>query len=201
MKRFLSIALLLTLILTACGGKTQNNNPADTSGDQNTPAQTDNSDNSGNSNNSDNSGNKTAPAPTANSKLVFSYQGCPLPMNAEFAPLLDYIGEPDSYFEAASCAFDGLDKTYTYGDIEIITYPDGDKDYISSVRLLGNSVSTPEGVTVGSSQEDVISAYGENYTAIGEQFAYEDGDTNLYILFQDGAAVSVEYAAINPLLG
>lgn len=192
MKRFLSIALLLTLILTACGGKTQNNNPADTSGDQNTPAQADPS---------DNSGNKTAPAPTANSKLVFSYQGCPLPMNAEFAPLLDYIGEPDSYFEAASCAFDGLDKTYTYGDIEIITYPDGDKDYISSVRLLGNSVSTPEGVTVGSSQEDVTAAYGENYTAVGGQFAYEDGDTNLYILFQDGAAVSVEYAAINPLLG
>ena len=40
-----------------------------------------------------------------------------------------------SYFEAPSCAFDGIDKTYTYAGFELLTYPKDDKDYVSSVVL------------------------------------------------------------------
>lgn len=140
-------------------------------------------------------------APPAGSKLVFTYRDCQLPMNAEFAPLLETLGEPESYFEAASCAFDGLDKTYTYAGVEIITYPDGEVDRISSIRLLDGSVSTPEGITVGSTPEEVTAAYGEDYQELGSQYAYEDGDARLTVLFEDGAAVSVEYMALNDLLG
>ena len=142
-----------------------------------------------------------APAPEAGSKYVLTYRDCPLPMNAEFAPLLDFLGEPDSCFEAASCAFDGLDKTYTYAGVEIITYPDGERDYISSVRILDGSVSTPEGITIGSAQEDVVAAYGEGFQELGKQYVYEDGDAQLSVLFEDGAAISVEYTALNDLLG
>lgn len=142
-----------------------------------------------------------APAPAAGSDYVPTSQNCPLPMNAEFAPLLDFLGEPDSYFEAASCAFDGLDKTYTYAGVEIITYPDEEKDYISSVRILDSSVSTPEGITIGSTQEDVAAAYGADFQELGRQYVYENGDAQLSILFEDGAAISVEYTALNDLLG
>lgn len=141
-----------------------------------------------------------APAPAAGSRYVLTYQGCPLPMNAEFAPLLDFLGEPDRYFEAASCAFDGLDKTYTYAGVEIVTYPDGERDYISSVRILDGSVSTPEGITIGSTQEDAAAAYGEDFQELGTQYVYEDGDARLSILFENGAAISVEYTALNDLL-
>lgn len=173
----LCLALALMLVLTACGG-------GDSGGG-----------------NSGGDGGSDVPAPKANSEYVFTYKGCPLPMNAEFAPLLDYIGEPDSYFEAASCAFDGLDKTYTYSGMELITYPDEDVDYISSIRILSGDVSTPEGITIGSTEEEVVKAYGEEYEAFGDQYTYENGDARLSVLFEDGKAVSVEYTAINDLLG
>ena len=192
MKRLLSLllSLLLAVSLTACGG-----------GDQ--PSKEPN----GGGNTPDSPGVDASqppaelPAPEAHSKWIFQYQSCPLPMNAKFAPLLEVLGEPENYFEAASCAFDGLDKTYTYSGMEIITYPDEDVDYISSIRLLDNSVSTPEGITIGSSQEDVVAAYGTEFSESGTQYSYEDGDTLLNILFQDGVAVSVEYIALNDLLG
>lgn len=187
MKRLftLVLAMLLTLSLAACGG--QGDDAKQPSADQEdpAPAQTD----------------SAAPTPAANSKYVLTYKDCPLPMNADFAPLLAFLGEPDSYFEAASCAFDGLDKTYTYAGLEIVTYPDEDVDRISSVRILDNSVSTPEGVTIGSSMADVAAACGEDYEEVGLQHAYEDGDAVLSVLFDGDTAVSVEYTAINDLLG
>lgn len=182
MKRILQLALAVSMAvsLTACGGKAETLEPAGLP-----EAET---------------SEKAVPTPESNSRLVFVYRDCPLPMNAEFAPLLDFIGEPDSYFEAASCAFDGLDKTYTYGDVEIITYPNEDVDYISSIRLLNSGVSTPEGITIGSSVEEVETAYGEDYTDFGGQYTYEDGDTLLSLLFEDGSVIAVEYTAINDLL-
>lgn len=186
MKRILHLvlAVLLAISLTACGGEPETSEPSEIPED---PPAAEPSE-------------KTVPSPEAGSQLVFVYRDCPLPMNAEFAPLLDFIGEPDSYFEAASCAFDGLDKTYTYGDVEIITYPDEDVDYISSIRLLNSGVSTPEGITIGSSAEEVEAAYGEDYTDFGGQYTYEDGDTLLSLLFKDGTVIAVEYTAINDLL-
>ena len=73
----LALALLLALSLAACGGK-----EADATG-------------------SGDSGTTDIPSPKANSEFVFVYQDCPLPMNAEIGPMLAFLGEPDSYFEAA----------------------------------------------------------------------------------------------------
>lgn len=190
MKRILISALLPAMLftLTACGDG--GNSPSPQIPDTAAPTER-----------TDAPAAPAAPVPEANSKYVPIYRDCPLPMNAEFAPLLAFLGEPDSYFEAASCAFDGLDKTYTYTGVEMITYPDGERDYISSVRILDSNVSTPEGITIGSTQEDVAAAYGEDFQELGEQYVYEDGDARLSVLFEDGAAISVEYTALNDLLG
>lgn len=203
MNRFFALlcALLLALSLAACGSKEEDPPKADEpappaadSGAQ-TPSDVPASDAPA----SDGPQTPAGPAPEvkAGSKYVLTYQGCQLPMNADFAPILAYLGEPASYFEAESCAFEGLDKTYTYDGVEVLTYPDGDVDRISVVRILSDSVSTPEGVTVGSTAEDVTAAYGEG----GPRYEYEDGDCLLCVIFQDGKAVSVEYTALNDMLG
>ena len=204
MKRVLTLllALLMVLSMAACGSKeddqpgddTQAPTVSDSKNDAQTPPDLPAGD-------APQEPAGPAPEPKAASKYVLTYQGCALPANADFAPLLAYLGEPASYFEAESCAFEGLDKTYTYDAVEIVTYPDGDVDRISTVRILTDAVSTPEGVTIGSTPEDVTAAYGEEYDTIGQQYAYEDGDCLLSVLFQDGKAISVEYTALNDMLG
>lgn len=146
------------------------------------------------------SSSDATPTPPERDMFTFVYKDCALPMNAEFAPLLQTIGEPDKYFEAASCAFDGLDKVYTYGGIELTTYPDGDKDYISSIRLLNDTASTPEGITIGSTPEEAVAAYGEGYTTSDNLYTWENDNAMLSILFENGTAISVEYIALNDLL-
>lgn len=142
-----------------------------------------------------------APAEEAsyNSKYTFVYNDTALPMNAEFAPIHETLGEESKYFEAASCAFEGLDKTYTYDGIEIVTYPVEEVDYISSVRILDNSVSTPEGITIGSTMDEVKAAYGEDYEDVVGQWNYTDGDAELSIIFNGEKVLSISYYAINDL--
>lgn len=204
MKRILTLllALLLAASFTACGSKDdaqpdandrQDTPPAaDASNDVQAPAD----DAPAASAPATPSG--PAPTPATESKYVLTYLGCPLPMNADFAPLLAYLGEPANYFEAESCAFEGLDKTYTYDGVEIVTYPDDDVDRVSYVRILNDTVSTPEGITIGSTPEEVAAAYGD---ASGTQYNYEDGDCLFSVLFKDGKAISVEYTALTDLLG
>lgn len=143
---------------------------------------------------------EVTPTPQTRDMFTFVYKDCALPMNAEFAPLLETLGEPDTYFEAASCAFDGLDKIYTYGGMELTTYPNENKDYISSIRLLNNTVSTPEGITIGSTPEEAVAAYGDGYTVSGDLYTWENDNAMLSILFDNNAAISVEYIALNDLL-
>lgn len=200
MKRFFALlcVLVLTLSLTACGSKEEDppktDEPVPPAADSKGDVQT-----SPDAPASDEPQMPAGPAPEvkSDSKYVLAYQGCQLPMNADFAPILAYLGEPASYFEAESCAFDGLDKTYTYDGVEILTYPDGDLDRISVVRILTDAISTAEGITIGSTAEDVTAAYGEG----GSRYEYEDADCLLSFILQDGKTVSVEYTALNDMLG
>ena len=35
-------------------------------------------------------------------------------MNADASGIIEELGDPEDYFESESCAFEGLDKVYTY---------------------------------------------------------------------------------------
>ena len=111
------------------------------------------------------------------------------------ASVLDALGEPKQYFEAKSCAFEGLDKTYTYDHFEITTYPNGDTDMISSVFLLDDMVTTKEGLYVGASKEDMESKYGTDYTVNGDECVYAKDNMKLHIIVTDGVVKSITYAS------
>ena len=111
----------------------------------------------------------------------------------DMADVLAALGEPQSYFEAASCAFEGLDKTYTYSGFQITTRPEGDKDYVNSILLTDDSVSTPEGIYIGSPVEDAEAAYTFSGTGIHSSASFTLGDATLSLIFQDGKVISIEY--------
>ncbi len=127
---------------------------------------------------------------------VFEYNGITINLNSNAEPIIKELGEPMEYFEAESCAFQGLDKTYYYNGFELTTYPNGDDDYISSIYFRDDSVSTPEGIYIGSSAEDVLEAYGNEYTGGENTYIYTKGDTSLTFIVENGEVVSITYQAL-----
>ncbi len=123
---------------------------------------------------------------------VFMTGGVTVEMDGDMAPVLEALGEPVSYFEAASCAFEGLDKIYTYNGFEIDTYPAGDTDLVSAVILKDDSAATVEGICIGDSLDKVLEAYGEGKQENG-MLTYEKDGMKLCFILQDDSVISVEY--------
>ena len=105
---------------------------------------------------------------------------------------MEALGEPVSYFEAASCAFEGLDKIYTYNSFEIDTYPSQDRDLVSAVILKDDSIATAEGVCIGDSLEKLQEVYGEATLENGMLIYAKDG-MKLCFIMQDDSVISIEY--------
>ena len=133
------------------------------------------------------------PTPNANG-FVFVYQGQELRIHADFAPILAALGEPTTYTESASCAFDGLDKTYYYGNLYIDTYPVGDKDYIYDFWFADDSLQTAEGIYIGATKAQVEAAYGAECFNGANAFIITKADESLTILLEDGVVTSIQYS-------
>ncbi len=124
---------------------------------------------------------------------LFAANGVSVAIDAEAGPITEQLGEPVSYFESESCAFEGLDKIYTYSGFELDTYPKGGKDYVSAVVLTDDTVSTPEGIAIGDSAEKVKEAYPGEYTEICSMLRYEKDGMTLSFVIQDEEVISIEY--------
>lgn len=123
--------------------------------------------------------------------LVFLYEGVELIPGQPFDPSL--LPEPQSTFTVPSCALEGTDNVYSYGNLEITAFNDGTGEFIYSVYLLDDSLSTPEGVKIGHTQAQVIALYGNAFQDNGGEYLYTRGDVVLSLLFQDGTVTAIEY--------
>ena len=122
---------------------------------------------------------------------TFSYNGLDYVLGSEFTT--SKYGKEDSYSEAASCAFDGADKTFTYEHFEVATYPDGDIDRIASVYFLDHEIKTPEGISLGDSINDMTNTYGSDYQQSENLYTYTLGRTHLNFIVENDIITSIEY--------
>lgn len=127
--------------------------------------------------------------------FALKYQGVNIELWAEAEPVIAALGDSLSYFEAESCAFEGLDKIYTYSSIELSTVPLDGIDHISLIVLLDDTVATNEGIRIGSSVDDVVAAYGDDYNVQGQSYTYIHGETMLMFIFEDDVVAAIEYIA------
>ena len=106
------------------------------------------------------------------------------------------IGEPKEYSEIPSCAFDGVDKVYTFEDYEIETYQDGENFRIYSIYFLNENAETAEGIKIGSTLDDVKGIYGENYEINDTMYTYISGKTKLDFIVENNVVTSITYTLI-----
>lgn len=83
------------------------------------------------------------------------------------------LGGEDAYAEAISCVYEGMDKTFTYGEVTFYTYPDGETDCLMEVYCTGGDVTTAKGITFGATVAEIEAAYGSGYTRSGKLLTYE----------------------------
>lgn len=129
----------------------------------------------------------------------FTYRDTKIALHAPAADVLAGLGDDYAYSQSTSCAFEGLDKVYDYGSFCLQTYPIGDKDYIYGWWFeddLDEDAVTPEGIRIGSSQDEVKNAYGADAFNGKNTYEVTKGSGKLTIIVKDGAVTSVQYAVI-----
>ncbi|NLP15612.1 MAG: lipoprotein [Clostridiales bacterium] len=179
--RKIFLFILIALLLTGCGTKEE---PSDTKEPTDIPKQ-ENTEKE----------NKQDDLIKEPSGYSFEYNNVSIYMNTDVAPVIEALGEAMHYFEAESCAFKGLDKFYTYPGFEITTYPLDGHDYISAVTLMDDSVETPEGIYLGSTVDDMIAAYGDNYEEASGAYTYTKDDSRLQFITMNDEIISIVYLA------
>ena len=128
--------------------------------------------------------------------FVFIYKDTEIKLHAPAEPIVAALGEPKKYTESTSCAFKGLDKTYFYGSFYMDTYPVDGKDFVYGWWFADDSVSTQEGIYIGSSQAQVEAAYGaDSFNGTNAYIVTRNGGT-LTVIVEDGAVSSIQYAII-----
>ena len=126
----------------------------------------------------------------------FTYNGTKIMLGAEAAPIIDALGEPRSYNEEPSCAFEGMDKTYYYGSVYLSTYPLNGKDFVYSFWFADDSVATNDGIRIGTTKAQVEAICGADCFNGTNAYTQTQGCSKLTILMEDGMVSSIQYELI-----
>jgi hypothetical protein len=141
-------------------------------------------------------GNDDAAA-SAGAGYQFESNGVSISVDVDVDPIVEALGEAKSVYEQPSCAGQGTSYAYSYSGFEIATYPDGDSNLIAYILIKDDTVSTPEGIDLSMTKDDVIAAYGEGYTAEdlenGAELTYEKDGMTLNFFFDGENISSIEY--------
>lgn len=180
------LTLLLVLSLTACGEKVKTVTAPDA--EQNPGAEAESTE-------AATKAEAAEETPSEEECFSFTYKGVKIPVNAPADDILKALGEPKSYTEEASCAFQGLDKTYYYGNFYLQTYPVDDQDYVYSMWFVDDSVATEEGLCIGMPQEEVEKILGTDAFDGSNVYSVTKGRSTLMVIIENGAVSSVQYVS------
>ena len=98
-----------------------------------------------------------------NFDMAIVFDGKTYPIHCSAHDLIAVLGDDYDYNETISCTREGYEKTYEYDGLRIDTLPDGDGDIVGLFVITGSRFSTPRNITVGSTREELVAAYGDNY--------------------------------------
>ncbi len=136
--------------------------------------------------------NNTPPAEEGKT-YTFTSGTTKIAINADAAPILAALGQWRDYAESASCAFEGLDKVYTYAGFEIQTYPMGEKDFVYMIILQDDTVATEKGIRIGATKDAVLTAYGTPNQETATALTYNGKGMYLQFILRDGTVTSIQY--------
>ncbi len=129
-------------------------------------------------------------------EYAFEYEGKEIKIGDNFLDL--GLPESQDVYEAESCAFDGIEKTYNYENFEIVTAVEEDKETIIGIYLLNDEVSTKEGAKIGDSSSKIKKIYGDADEEKEDiSYTYKKDNATLTFVFKNGFVINIDYDLSN----
>jgi len=148
----------------------------------------------GNKDTSDSNLNETKTQQAEAKGYAFESAGTAIEINSKVDTYTNKFGKPKGgYYEAKSCAFEGLDKFWYYDGFTIQAYQKDGADLVYSVTLTDDTVKTKEGVKIGDTKDKMTSVYGGSFKADGTMCCYEAGNMKLEFNIKDDVIISIAY--------
>ena len=109
--------------------------------------------------------------------------------------VIEKLGDPIDLVETPSCGGgEEPDREYTYAGFKFNTVNENGVNKIVKIVLTDDSVSTPEGITIGDGREAVIETYGEDFAENASgTLTYTDGATKLMFGISNGCVSAIHY--------
>ena len=137
-----------------------------------------------------------SPIDTADN-FSYTYDGVLITLGAAPEPVLAALPEPSYSREDESCAIPGaIDNINSYPGLDLyVTYPEaGEAPFITSVRLMDDSIATPEGLYVGDPAEKIAELQGQYDEEKSGFYYYYKGESSLMIsVGADGTVDQIIY--------
>lgn len=127
-----------------------------------------------------------------NKGFVFSVYDEEFYIGEDIAEKIKHLLEPNSTYEAPSCARLGEEVIYTYSGFSLSAYKEGEKEVLQSILITDDSVTTKEGLFIGADEKKVIELYGNTLKKSGV-LAYPKGETKLLVVIEKEKVLSIEY--------
>lgn len=116
--------------------------------------------------------------------LQLSVDGTAYRCGTQIETVIAGLGEDYEYAEGKSCAYDGLDKTYTYPTVEFFTNPLSDGDMVSEIYTESDTVTTSKAIAVGATKAEVLAAYGTATKDANNMLIYRLPDVQESLCFE-----------------
>lgn len=127
--------------------------------------------------------------------LSIKYKNVELVPGTEFSE--NKINEEANLSEIQSCAFDGVDKVYTYENLEITVASVNGKDTVYSVYFDNDEIETAEGLKVTDTKDKMIEKYGTEYKEeLGRKYIYVNGNVELSFIIENDIITAIEYTLV-----
>ena len=176
------LALMLVLCLCACGDDATNN---DSSKNDNT------ADNG--TNNTNNDGNGSTALSDTPVGYALTVKGCTFGIGMDAEKVVAKLGEHELTKSESCGAMGGNDYDYNFGDYVIYANDGNGAIRIYSMSITSDLVETPEGLTIGSTVEEVTGTLGQPTSQTATLLDYEKDGVVLRFSIDDDTVQKIDY--------
>ncbi len=126
---------------------------------------------------------------------VFKSKDLEMCIDGNVSDYVAKLGTPSGgYYEAKSCAFEGMDKFWYYDGFTLQAYQKDGVDAVYAITFDDDTVKTVEGVKIGDGKDKMVVAYGNDYKQDASVYKYASGNMELQFTVKDDVIMGITYA-------